>query len=130
MDNIQFEATNSSPSIVTHFEIGQVEIRGKSYPEDTYDFFLPLVNWLKSYLESNKEALSVIFEIQYFNSTSSQVFYTIFEILEKALHKGKIIKIDWEFDPENSSVEEEGEDFQEEFETLTINMVPKKGDIL
>ncbi|MCP4751892.1 MAG: DUF1987 domain-containing protein, partial [Proteobacteria bacterium] len=78
MDTISIEATNSTPSISADASAGTVEIRGKSYPENTFEFYRPVLDWLKTYLESVDAPLKVTFEILYFNSSTSQVFYDLF----------------------------------------------------
>jgi SiaC family regulatory phosphoprotein len=125
MDDIQKEGTNSTPTISTKVQDGTMEIRGKSYPENTFEFYQPFLDWLEGFSKSDHPQLTVTFEIQYFNSSSSKVFYDLFDILEEARKNGKTIVVNWEFDPENVSAEEAGEDFKEDFESIDFNLVSK-----
>ncbi len=127
MDTISIEATNSTPSISADASAGTVEIRGKSYPENTFEFYRPVLDWLKTYLESEDAPLKVTFEILYFNSSTSQVFYDLFDILEEARAAGKALSVDWEYDEENVSAEEAGEDLKDDFTDIEINLVAKAG---
>jgi len=127
MEDIKLEKTNSTPMINTDFQAGTVEIRGKSYPENTFEFYQPLLDWVEGFSKTAGQNLTFTFEIQYFNSSSSKVFYDLFDVLEEAREKGKTIIVNWEYDPENVSAEEAGEDFQEDFEKLEFKLVTKEG---
>jgi hypothetical protein len=125
MENLTFEATNSTPEIQANHSNNTIEIRGKSYPENTFEFYQPLMDWVEAYFKTDQTKLKISFEIQYFNSSTSKVFYDLFDLLEESRTSGKSIVVDWEFDPENVSAEEAGEDFKEDFEDMEINLVGK-----
>jgi hypothetical protein len=125
MENLTLEATNSTPEIQANYSNNTIEIRGKSYPENTFEFYQPLMDWVEAYFKTDQTKLKISFEIQYFNSSTSKVFYDLFDLLEESRTNGKSIVVDWEFDPENVSAEEAGEDFKEDFEDMEINLVGK-----
>jgi hypothetical protein len=125
MENLTLEATNSTPEIQANYSNNTIEIRGKSYPENTFEFYQLLMDWVEAYFKTDQTKLKLTFEIQYFNSSTSKVFYDLFDLLEESRTNGKSIVVDWEFDPENVSAEEAGEDFKEDFEDMEINLVGK-----
>ena len=125
MDNLNIEATNSTPSIIADALSGDVQIRGKSYPENTFEFYQSTLNWLTDYLAADGAHLKVTFEILYFNSSTSQVFYDLFDLLEEARGAGKTIVVNWEYDEENVSAEEAGEDLKEDFEAIDFHLIAK-----
>ena len=125
MENLIIESTNSTPLISADATAGAVEVRGKSYPENTFEFYQPVLDWLKAYLASDSDGLNVTFEILYFNSSTSQVFYDVFDILDEAREVGKKIVVNWEYDEENVSAEEAGEDLKEDFAEMNFNLVSK-----
>jgi len=125
MENLALEATNSTPEIRTSFSDNSIEIRGKSYPENTFEFYQPLMDWVEAFFKTDQTKLKLTFEIQYFNSSTSKVFYDLFDLLEDARSNNKSITVNWEYDPENVSAEEAGEDFKEDFEDMEINLVGK-----
>ena len=87
MDDLLIPATQYTPSIVMRSS-GKIEIKGKSYPENTFDFYKPVLLWLKNYLaspESNKH-LHITYEIVYFNSSSSQVSCSLFDLFVAHKH--------------------------------------------
>jgi hypothetical protein len=63
-------------------------------------------------------------EIIYFNSSSSKLFFDLFDLLEENMDKSKIA-VNWIYDKENESALETGEEFIEDFEDLQINLQEK-----
>ena len=124
MATIDIEKTQLTPSILLDKEQGLIEIKGDSLPENTAEFYKPLMAELKDYFNSPQDKTIVNLEITYFNSSSSKLFFDFFDILDEASEDNNI-KINWIFDEENESAEEAGEDFIEDFEDLDINLTTK-----
>jgi len=124
MENLSIEATKYTPKIDLDVN-GTISIVGKSYPENTFEFYAPVMDWIKEYFETSaKETTTVNMEIIYFNSSSSKLFFDFFDLLEESSQDHKIV-INWIYDEDNESAEEAGEDFIEDFEDLSINLVTK-----
>lgn len=86
MNDLIIEATQYTPSILM-LSSGEICIKGKSYPENTFEFYQPVMSWLKRYFDQPKaDSLTVIFEIIYFNSSSSKLFFDFFDILNGYLN--------------------------------------------
>jgi hypothetical protein len=122
MQDLIIEETKYTPAISLQAS-GQISMVGKSYPENTFEFYAPVMEWLKSYFEAGNTALTVNMEITYFNSSSSKLFFDFFDMIED--NNNDEIVVNWIYDEENESALEAGEDFQEDFEDLTINLVEK-----
>ncbi len=128
MKKLFFEATKYTPYILLDPQSGMLEIKGKSYPENTFDFYQPVMDWMAEYFTAHVcDRTTVNMEIIYFNSSSSKLFFDLFDLLEEA-HDSNEIEINWIYDEENESAEESGQDFKEDFEHLNFNLV-KKQDI-
>jgi len=125
METLRITATEYSPEIVLDAEKGILEIRGDSFPENTYDFYKPVVKWIETYFENCSQTTTVNMEINYFNSSSSQLFFDLFDLFDEAAQNGCAIVINWIYSSKNESAKEAGEDFLEEFESFTINLVEK-----
>ena len=98
---------------------------GKSYPENTFEFYAPMMDWVREYFETSAQDVTTVnLEITYFNSSSSKLFFDFFDLLEEASENCKI-EINWIYDEENESAEEAGEDFVDDFEDLDIELVAK-----
>ncbi len=125
MKDLIIEETKYTPYIKLEAK-GLFELSGKSYPENTFEFYRPMVEWVKEYLSNSENKKTVInMEIIYFNSSSSKLFFDFFDLLEEAHNKGKIIEINWIYDKENEVALEAGEDFKEDFLNLNFNLSEK-----
>ena len=124
MENLQIEATKYTPKINLDTN-GIISLVGKSYPENTFEFYAPMMEWMEKYFEENPAPTTVVnIEIIYFNSSSSKLFFDFFDLLEEN-SKDNTVEINWIYDEENESAEEAGEDFIEDFEELHIKLVTK-----
>lgn len=127
MENLNIESTKYTPEIRSDLASGALFVVGKSYPENTFEFYGPVISWIESFLKENSdEPLVFNFEILYYNSSSSKAFFDIFDTLEEASSEGAKITVNWLFDTENETMQEAGEDFAEDFESLTFNVLEKK----
>jgi hypothetical protein len=127
MNNLIIEASKYTPDINMD-ACGKVSFIGKSYPENTFEFYSQVINWLEEFFsKSNSRELNIVFDISYFNSSSSKLFFDLFDILEANNNNFKI-NINWMYDEENESAEEAGEDFAEDFENLNIKLVMREGE--
>lgn len=126
MDNLLLEETKYTPLIHLDAQKGIFKLSGKSYPENTFEFYKPMMDWVEEYFSGKEKEKTVVnIEIIYFNSSSSKLFFDFFDLLEEAHNKGKNIEINWLFDKENEVAQEAGEDFKEDFEDLNFNLVTK-----
>ena len=124
MENLKLEATKYTPEISLDSS-GIISLVGKSYPENTFEFYAPMMKWLEEYFEETSVDKTVInMEIIYFNSSSSKLFFDFFDLLEENTEENDI-EINWIYDEENESAQEAGEDFIEDFENLNIKLVAK-----
>lgn len=119
MNNLDLDATKRTPKINLNTN-GAMSIKGKSYPENTFEFYEPVMKWLEKYFESEPEQSSTFnLELTYFNSGSSKLFFNFFDLLAENSKKHTIV-VNWIYDEDNESAEEAGEDFIEDFEELNI----------
>jgi len=124
MKNLNIERTNYAPEVKLDTN-GTISFVGKSYPENTFEFYAPIMKWLEEYFNGNAADKTIInMEIIYFNSSSSKLFFDLFDLLQDSSEENDIL-VNWIYDRENESAEEVGEDFIEDFEDLNIKLVQK-----
>ena len=126
MENLQLAKTEYTPKIIMDAANRLIELHGDSFPENTYDFYRPVIKWMEEYFsQENKEKTVINMEINYFNSSSSQLFFDFFDIVENAVSNGLEVEVNWYYVEKNESALEAGEDFDEEFESITFNLIEK-----
>ena len=123
MKNINLEASKTSPKIVLNENDNIIVIEGDSYPEDSFKFYEPILEWVTLYLPFVSEEVHVTLNIPYLNSSSLKVIYSLFVLFEKAVESGKSINVTWKYDAENDMSLEDGEEFRESFNTLNMKLV-------
>ncbi|MCP4351549.1 MAG: DUF1987 domain-containing protein [Desulfobacterales bacterium] len=126
MENFEIKASKYIPEILFNYEANVLHVKGKSYPENTAEFYEPVFIWLEQYFEQlDTQQVVVNIELSYFNSSSSKVFMDIFDMLDEAAENGKNITLNWVYDEEDETMLEYGEEFKEELESLPFNFVKK-----
>lgn len=125
MENLKLEATKYTPEISLETN-GNVSLIGKSYPENTFEFYTPVMEWMKAFFAggSSSKSMTVSMEITYFNSSSSKLFFDFFDLLDENKSEFEIT-VNWIYDKDNESALEAGEDFIDDFSELKINLVTK-----
>ena len=114
MTNIELSATASTPSIVTNFDEGTLEMRGDSYPENSFEFFAPLVEWVQNYLTTPDSALRIDLHLLYLNTSSVRAMMDIFDLLEDAHDSSHAVSVQWFYDEDNDRIAELAEEFKED----------------
>ncbi len=92
---------------------GQLNIEGKSFPEDPVIFFEPIIQWIKDFKEHCPDSILVTVKLEYFNTSTSKLLLYMFKILE-GIHMDRIsdIKIKWLYNKLDEEMVESGMDYQ------------------
>jgi hypothetical protein len=59
MENLKLEATKYTPEISLDTG-GVISLVGKSYPENTFEFYAPVMEWLENYFETSAAEKTVV----------------------------------------------------------------------
>ena len=126
MEKLFIEATKYTPEVDFNPSTLILSIAGKSYPENTFEFYSPINEWIKEFLNSlTDEKVLLKLDLEYLNSSSLKAFFDLFDNLEAAVEKGIDTYVQWIYDKENDISEETAEDFVEDFTKLNIELVVK-----
>ncbi len=112
METIVREGTPKTPYVRFDGEKGIIEIKGRSIPENSIEFYKPLIDWLEGYDGEGKEETSVNVQLEYFNTSSSKCILDIFKKLEILFKKGKKVEVNWYYEEDDEDMFEAGEDYQ------------------
>jgi hypothetical protein len=112
MEPINIEGSQKTPSIYFDTEKSTLEIRGRSIPENSIEFYKPLVDWLDEYARNPHAKTQVDIHLEYFNTSSSKCILDVFKKLE-AIHKAKHdVMINWYYEEDDEDMLEAGEDYE------------------
>jgi hypothetical protein len=109
MNKFSIEGTEDTPKIILDKASGIFEISGRSLPEDSAEFYEPVLNWLESYGSQANPKTVFNFKLEYFNTASSKL---ILDILSK-LEEIQGVNIAWYYHEDDEDMQEAGEEFSE-----------------
>jgi hypothetical protein len=112
METIIREETLKTPFVKFDSDKGLVEIKGRSIPENSIEFYKPLIDWLDKYADQPNGRTSVNIKLEYFNTSSSKCILDIFRKLELIHKKGNEVEINWYYEEDDEDMFEAGEDYQ------------------
>lgn len=113
MDNIKIKATGKTPEVSFNFDSGELQISGRSIPENSYQFYEPLLTWLDSYSEKPKGKTQLSFRLDYFNTSSSMYILGILKKLEKMHLAGNEAEVRWHYEVDDEDMLQTGEDLRQ-----------------
>lgn len=123
MGDLELQGTTSTPSVSFHFKSGQLELSGESYPENSFGFYRPLLDWIEKFLESSTGAVRLKIGLTYMNTSSIKSMMDLLDLLEDAHAAGREVTVSWYYDEENERALEMAEEFREEV-TLPFFVLP------
>ena len=112
MEKINIESTPKTPSISFDFEKGFLEIKGRSIPENSIEFYKPIVESLEKYGSKPQGVTTVNIQLEYFNTSSSKCILDVFKKLESIHKNGNQLVINWYYEQDDEDMLEAGEDYQ------------------
>jgi hypothetical protein len=114
MNELRIDATQSTPAIVADWVNGRLKMRGDSYPENSFDFFEPIIGWVKKFLAESDKPFRVELRLVYLNTSSVKAMMDIFDMLEEAHGGGREVAVVWYYDGDNERIAELAEEFKED----------------
>jgi hypothetical protein len=112
MEPLTIEGTAKTPNVKFEGDQGFIEIKGRSIPENSIEFYKPLVDWLEEYGKGPAALTKVNIQLEYFNTSSSKCILDVFKKLE-AIYKAKNeVIINWYYEEDDEDMLEAGEDYE------------------
>jgi hypothetical protein len=109
MEILNLEGTEDTPKIILDKKNGIFEISGRSLPEDSAEFYRPVLDWINKYGSDSNSSTEFVFKLEYFNTASSKLILDVLSALEDI----KGMKIVWYFHEDDEDMEEAGQEFSE-----------------
>lgn len=112
MEAIKREGTPKTPYVRFDGENGVIEIKGRSIPENSIEFYKPLIDWLENLASTEVNKIAVNIQLEYFNTSSSKCLLDIFKKLELIHKKSSSVEVNWFYEEDDEDMFEAGEDYQ------------------
>lgn len=111
METLSITATSLTPSI--RFEqSGIMEIHGKSIPENSDEFWSPVIEWFKFYVNSPAEKTTFKLDIAYLNISSSKNILHLLYQLNELKDRGYKAEVEWYYHSADLDMLEVGKDYE------------------
>jgi hypothetical protein len=108
MSNLVIQATNSTPAVEFRKE-GKLFIEGRSLPENTLNFYQPLIDWAAKFKASQ---VNLDIYLEYLNSGSIKKLLELLKVFD-ANNLIKTFYVDWHYDQDDEDILENAQIFQE-----------------
>lgn len=107
------EGTPKTPTVYLDAELGVLEIKGRSIPENSIEFYKPLVENLNEYGQKPPRETVVYFRLESMNEGTRKLLPELLRKLE-ALHisGASYITINWYYEEDDEDMLEAGKDYQ------------------
>ena len=109
MEDLKHEGSAKTP-VVEFSSNGELLLKGRSIPENSIEFYKPLIEWLESYSESPNSTTVLSVQLEYFNTSSSKCILDVFKKLESV--SGSEITVKWYYEEDDEDMLEAGEDYE------------------
>ncbi len=109
MDILELQGTEDTPYVKLSKEEQIFSISGRSLPEDSAEFYRPILDWLDEYAGQPNKSTNFIFKLEYFNTASSKKILDILSKLEDISGVG----VSWYYYEDDEDMLEAGEEFSE-----------------
>jgi len=108
---LSLEPTEDSPRVYLDPVSGSISFSGTAIPENSEEYYGPILDWLADFVETDPEKVEVNFKLDYFNTSSSKYILEMLRTLERLAQNGRVI-IRWHYLIEDEDMKEAGEDYQ------------------
>ncbi|MCQ2253065.1 MAG: DUF1987 domain-containing protein [Bacteroidales bacterium] len=103
------ESTNETPKVELDKANGVFKFEGKSLPEDVIKFYGPIQNWFAEYCDDPNPETEIVFNLEYFNSSTARIIVKIL-IATEAIHvagKSKV-HVSWYYRENDEVMQDRG----------------------
>ena len=113
MEKLILEGSPKTPTVNFDHEAGLIELKGRSIPENSIEFYKPLYEWIENYGSCAQANTTVNIVLEYFNTSSSKCILDFFKKLEALNASGSTaVSVNWHYEEDDEDMQEAGEDYE------------------
>jgi hypothetical protein len=113
MKRLEIKETNNTPHILFDVESAVFVIEGKSFPEDSKEFYRPLIEWFDGLISTKySSAVTLTFNLFYLSSSSIISVKQLLMKLSELSNNGAKVTVLWKYDDDDDDIKKTGEDYQ------------------
>ena len=123
MEKLVLEPGTHTPFISFDYDNAVMEMKGRSTPENSVEYYEPILEWLDNYKANPKGTTTVNVQFEYFNTSSSKCILDVMKRFVEIKNNGSEVIVNWYFEEDDEDMEEAGEDYSDILE-LPFNILP------
>ena len=111
MNRLEIAEGGNTPHIFFDAESGVFKIEGKSFPEDSKEFYRPVVEWFDKFKSNLPATFNLSINLFYLSSSS---IISVKQILMKLIEfqsQGAKVEVTWYYDEDDDDIKKTGEDY-------------------
>ncbi len=124
MEKTIHTGTPKTPTIKVDSESGHIEVSGRSNPENSAEFYQPLIDWLDEYILNPASKTNLNINLEHFNTSSSKCILDEFKRMENLKESRKELSITWYYEDDDEEMLETAEIYETmtglEFEKIGV----------
>jgi SiaC family regulatory phosphoprotein len=125
VNDINIAGSESTPRVRADWSAGRLEMSGDSYPENSFELFQPVLQWVGAFLDDRgTRPLAVDLQLLYLNTSSVRAMMEIFDTLQEAHDRARTVSVTWRYDRKNERVADLAGEFKEDY-TFPFEIVPE-----
>ena len=127
LEKVVINPTKVTPYVELDPDRDVFEIRGRSSPEVSINFYNPIYEHLDNFEVENSGDFAANFALEYFNTSSTKCLLGILKRLSNIQDRGKKVIVNWYYEEDDMDVLEIGEDLSY-FVDMEFNFLPLDGE--
>lgn len=113
-DNIfRLSKADNKPMLDFNGDTGIFLISGVSNPENSHEFYTPIIHWLDDFVMSKPKDITLEVRLDYFSTSSSKMILEILKRFELMAKNGTKVKIKWYYFEDDEDLSEAGRQYAE-----------------
>lgn len=111
MNRLEIPEGGNTPYILFDPQTSVFKIEGKSFPEDSKEFYRALLEWLEVFKANLPPAFQLNFNLFYLSSSSIISVKQILLKLNEFQSMGTKVTVVWHYDEDDDDIKKTGEDY-------------------
>lgn len=111
MNRLEIPEGGNTPHILFDPTSSVFKIEGKSFPEDSKEFYRVLIEWLEAYKANLPPVFELSFNLFYLSSSSIISVKQILMKIAEFQSKGTRVTVKWKYDEDDDDIKKTGEDY-------------------
>jgi len=112
MKRLEIAETNNTPHVILDADSGIFLIEGKSFPEDSKEFYAPILDWMDGLKATPPKSFKINFNLFYLSSSSIISVKQLLQRVSDLKTAGTDTIIIWSYDDNDDDIKKTGEDYQ------------------